>query len=78
VRVLATGLGAGILVDATVVRCLLVPTLVSLFGRWNWWLPRWAAFVLRVPASPLRPAAAGATRPDLAPEDVPVPQPARR
>ncbi len=39
VRVLATGLGAGILVDATVVRCLLVPTLVSLFGRWNWWTP---------------------------------------
>jgi RND superfamily putative drug exporter len=43
VRVLATGLGAGILVDATVVRCLLVPSLVSLFGRWNWWLPSWLA-----------------------------------
>jgi putative drug exporter of the RND superfamily len=49
VRVLATGLGAGILVDATVVRCLLVPSLVSLFGRWNWWMPAWAARVLRVP-----------------------------
>jgi RND superfamily putative drug exporter len=57
VRVLATGLGAGILVDATVVRCLLVPTLVSLFGRWNWWLPGWAARVLRVRSapSPVRP-----------------------
>ena len=52
VRVLATGLGAGILVDATVVRCLLVPTLVSLFGRANWWLPAWAARLLRVPPSP--------------------------
>jgi putative drug exporter of the RND superfamily len=39
-KVLATGLGAGILVDATVVRMLLVPALVSLFGRANWWLPR--------------------------------------
>ncbi len=33
VRVMATGLGAGILVDATIVRCLLVPALVSLFGK---------------------------------------------
>jgi RND superfamily putative drug exporter len=54
VRMLATGLGAGILVDATIVRCLLVPTLVSLFGRWNWWLPGVAARLLRVPPSPLR------------------------
>jgi putative drug exporter of the RND superfamily len=25
--------------DATVVRALVVPALVTLFGRWNWWLP---------------------------------------
>jgi RND superfamily putative drug exporter len=62
VRVLATGLGAGILVDATVVRCLLVPSLVSLFGRWNWWLPAWAARVLRVP--PSDPGGHGAPRTD--------------
>jgi RND superfamily putative drug exporter len=52
-KILATGLGAGILVDATLIRCLLVPALVSLFGRYNWWLPRWAAKVLRVAPSPL-------------------------
>jgi RND superfamily putative drug exporter len=52
VKVLATGLGAGIFVDATIVRCLLVPTLVSLFGKWNWWLPARAAAVLRVAPSP--------------------------
>jgi RND superfamily putative drug exporter len=40
IKILATGLGAGILLDATVVRALLVPALVSLFGRWNWWMPR--------------------------------------
>jgi RND superfamily putative drug exporter len=61
VRMLATGLGAGILVDATIVRCLLVPTLVSLFGRWNWWLPNGAARLLRVAPSPLRHRDADAT-----------------
>ena len=48
---IATGLGAGILLDATVVRALLVPAAVALFGRWNWWLPRPLARVLR-PAAP--------------------------
>ena len=40
-RILATGLAAGILLDATVIRALLVPAAVSLMGRWNWWLPAW-------------------------------------
>jgi RND superfamily putative drug exporter len=40
IKVFATALGAGILLDATVVRALLVPATVALFGRWNWWLPR--------------------------------------
>ncbi len=47
-KVLATGLAAGILVDALVVRSLLVPALVSLFGRWNRWLPTPVAKLLRV------------------------------
>ncbi len=48
IKVFATALGIGILLDATVVRALLVPALVSLFGRWNWWIPSWAARPLRV------------------------------
>jgi RND superfamily putative drug exporter len=40
-KILATGLAAGILLDATVIRALLVPATVSLFGHWNWWLPSW-------------------------------------
>jgi RND superfamily putative drug exporter len=48
VKMIATGLGAGILLDATIVRALLVPAVVSLFGRWNWWLPRPVARALRV------------------------------
>ena len=52
VKILATGLAAGILLDATVVRAILVPALVSLFGRWNWWMPAGIARVLRVRSSP--------------------------
>jgi RND superfamily putative drug exporter len=48
IKVFATALGIGILLDATIVRALLVPALVSLFGRWNWWLPSWAARPMRV------------------------------
>jgi putative drug exporter of the RND superfamily len=52
------GLAVAILFDATIVRVLLVPSLMALFGRWNWWLPRRVARVVRVPPSPLetRPA----------------------
>jgi RND superfamily putative drug exporter len=50
-KILATGLGTGILVDAVVMRCLLVPAMVALFGRANWWLPESMARVLRVSAS---------------------------
>ena len=47
------GLAAGIIFDATVIRALLVPALVTLMGRWNWWLPEWAARPLRTrPSSP--------------------------
>jgi RND superfamily putative drug exporter len=52
VKIMATALGAGILLDATVLRALLVPALVALLGRWNWWLPAWAARPLRLPPSP--------------------------
>jgi putative drug exporter of the RND superfamily len=48
IKVLAFGLAAGILLDATVIRSLLVPALVSLMGRWNWWMPRTLGRVLRI------------------------------
>ena len=50
-RMMATGLAAGIIFDATVIRALLVPAAVSLFGRWNWWLPARPARWLRVKPS---------------------------
>jgi RND superfamily putative drug exporter len=58
VKMFATGLAAGILLDATVIRALIVPAVISLMGRWNWWLPRWPARLLRVePSLPPRVAA---------------------
>jgi RND superfamily putative drug exporter len=66
IKVLGTALGVGILIDATLVRALLVPALVSLFGRWNWWLPVGLARVLRVEPSPLEPP-----RPEPVPADAP-------
>lgn len=49
VRELASGMAAGVLLDAVVVRMLLLPALVSLFGKANWWMPGWAARLLRLP-----------------------------
>ncbi len=53
VKVFATGLAVGVLIDATLVRGMLLPAFVSLFGRWNWWMPQWAARILRIePCAP--------------------------
>ncbi|WP_188193610.1 MMPL family transporter [Nonomuraea sp. SYSU D8015] len=64
VKVFASGLALGILLDATLIRGILVPAFVAMMGRWNWWLPGWAARLLRVSPSPLL---------DEAPERVPEP-----
>ena len=57
-KMFATGLGAGILLDATVIRALIVPAVIALMGRWNWWLT-WPARLLRVePSLPPRVATA--------------------
>jgi putative drug exporter of the RND superfamily len=54
IKTAATALAAGILLDATIVRGVLVPAVVSIVGRWNWWLPHWPARVLKVEASPVQ------------------------
>jgi RND superfamily putative drug exporter len=51
VKMMATGLAAGILLDATVIRALIVPAAIAVMGRWNWWLPSWPARLLRVQPS---------------------------
>ena len=41
VKQLGLGMAAAILLDATLVRMVLVPATMSLLGHLNWWLPRW-------------------------------------
>jgi putative drug exporter of the RND superfamily len=48
VKEFGLGLAAAIAVDATVVRCLLVPAVMVLLGKANWWLPKWAQRLPRV------------------------------
>ena len=62
-KIFATALGGGILLDATLIRGVLAPAVVALLGRWNWWLPGWAARLLRVEPSPVQV--------DVAPEPAP-------
>jgi RND superfamily putative drug exporter len=40
-KALGLGIAFAILVDATIVRALLVPALMKLFGKANWWAPKW-------------------------------------
>jgi RND superfamily putative drug exporter len=47
------GLAVAILIDATIIRALLVPALMAIMGRYNWWLPVPVARLMRVPPSPL-------------------------
>jgi uncharacterized membrane protein YdfJ with MMPL/SSD domain len=57
------GLAAAILIDVTIIRALLVPSAMKIFGRWNWWLPASVAKIVRVKPSPLEGASEPALRP---------------
>jgi RND superfamily putative drug exporter len=46
IKLIGLGLAVAVLVDATLVRMLLVPATMELLGRANWWLPRWLGAVL--------------------------------
>jgi RND superfamily putative drug exporter len=59
VQMIASGLAFGVLIDALIVRTLLVPALVAIMGRWNWWMPDRLARLLRLPRTTAdEPAAA--------------------
>jgi uncharacterized membrane protein YdfJ with MMPL/SSD domain len=45
---LGVGLAVAILVDATIVRSLLLPSLMKLLGEWNWWMPRFLRWIPRI------------------------------
>ena len=66
------GLAAAILIDATIVRAVLLPSVMKLLGEWNWYLPRWLEWLPRFDfegerhAAPA-PASARLPRPESAP-----------
>jgi RND superfamily putative drug exporter len=45
-KVLGLGLAVAVLIDATIVRLVLVPATMELLGDWNWWLPKWLERIL--------------------------------
>jgi RND superfamily putative drug exporter len=52
VKQIGLGLAVAVLIDATVVRLVLVPAVMELLGKANWWLPSWLARALPAPARP--------------------------
>jgi RND superfamily putative drug exporter len=56
------GLAAAVLIDATIVRAVLLPATMKLLGDWNWYLPSWLSWLPRLEHEP-----ASAPRPALAP-----------
>ncbi|WP_327266126.1 MMPL family transporter [Streptomyces sp. NBC_01232] len=75
VKMLALGLGVSVIIDATVVRLLLVPASMYLFGRANWWLPGWLDRLLPH-LDPEGPAAGSEVLPPPSPEAGPARAPA--
>jgi uncharacterized membrane protein YdfJ with MMPL/SSD domain len=57
------GLAAAILIDATIVRGVLLPATMKLLGEWNWYLPRWLKWLPRIELE----------EPSTAPEAKPAP-----
>jgi uncharacterized membrane protein YdfJ with MMPL/SSD domain len=49
VKQVGLGLAVAVLIDATVVRLVLVPAVMEMLGKANWWLPSWLAKVIMVP-----------------------------
>jgi uncharacterized membrane protein YdfJ with MMPL/SSD domain len=65
VKEAGVGLAAAVLIDATIVRAILLPATMRLLGDWNWHLPRWLARLPKLDhgstadAQPVRAFAAG-------------------
>jgi uncharacterized membrane protein YdfJ with MMPL/SSD domain len=62
------GLAAAVLIDATIVRAVLLPAAMTLLGDWNWYLPRWLEWL---------PKLEHEREAEIAPEPELEPEPAR-
>jgi RND superfamily putative drug exporter len=54
---MGVGLAAAVLIDATIVRGVLLPATMKLLGDWNWYLPRWLEWLPRLEHEPAAPEA---------------------
>jgi RND superfamily putative drug exporter len=50
------GLGVAVLIDATIIRSVLLPASMKLLGDWNWYLPRWLEWLPKVGAEASQPS----------------------
>jgi RND superfamily putative drug exporter len=58
-KLFGIGLAAAVFLDATIVRLVLVPAVMQLLGKWNWWIPNWLERILpRLDVEPVAPAGA--------------------
>jgi RND superfamily putative drug exporter len=66
---LGVGLAAAVLIDATIVRGVLLPASMKVLGDWNWYLPSWLEWLPRIGPGPATPAPEPPELPDM---DVPA------
>ena len=57
---LGIGLAAAVLIDATLIRGVLLPATMRLLGEWNWYLPRWLSWLPKASGERYRPASEAA------------------
>ena len=55
------GLGVAVLIDATIIRSVLLPATMKLLGDWNWYLPRWLGWLPKGSSAEGRQESAPAT-----------------
>ena len=69
------GLAAAVLIDATLVRGVLLPSMMTMLGKWNWYLPSWLEWLPKGPAlegSPDQPEPEHREQPQLRPDARPA------
>jgi RND superfamily putative drug exporter len=72
VKMFGLGLAVAVLVDATIVRMMLVPATMEILGDANWWFPKWLSFL---PQLDLEGTQGRAPEPEAGPERDPEPVP---
>ncbi|MBU2667553.1 MMPL family transporter [Actinoplanes bogorensis] len=63
---LGIGLAAAVLLDATIIRAVLLPAVMAMLGEKNWWLPRWLGWLPQIAHEPPAPQPVDSTERELA------------